>query len=86
MLLEELPSCGLHFAYPFPSLSAGLDMNECEKESTRESGFVRLVILDQTGNWIIPYPYGQNVSWAVCVVCYRMMVVDGRWGTFWVGG
>jgi hypothetical protein len=62
-------------------------MNECEKEyPTRESGFVRLTILDQTGDWIIPYRYGQNGSWTICVVCYRMMVVDGRWGDFWVGG
>jgi hypothetical protein len=78
-LLVVWPFCGLQFAHPFPPWCSGSGMNVCEEErQRRETEFVRLWILGQIEDWIVPFPQGQNISRSIDVARYQTMVVDGR--------
>jgi hypothetical protein len=41
---------------------------------------VRLRVLGQIEDWIIPFPYGQNILWSIDAARFQVMLVGGRWG------
>ena len=52
-----LPFCDLQFAHPCPPLCSGSGTSVVEQErQCRETGLVRLQILDQIEDWIVPFP------------------------------
>lgn len=53
-----------------------------EERRCRETDLVRLWILGQKEDWIIPFPYGQNILWSIDAAHYQVMLVDGRRGGF----
>jgi hypothetical protein len=83
MPLVEWPFCCLLFACPFRSLCSGSGTSVGEEERRDlVTGFVRLRMLNQIEDWIVPFHYWQIVSWSIGSSYYQMVVVDGGWGTF----
>lgn len=51
-----------------------------QEQRCRETDLVRLRILGQIEDWIVPFPYGLNIFWSIDAARYRVMYVEDRRG------